>query len=282
MNITNQQHLPPLCDFKKYERFSPEILGGLEQVQILFASKTAEALKKDWGLNILCRPLPLIQSTPRQFLNSLTSPSLLAQIDISPYYRPLWMALDASILAHAIAFMLKQPVNKHIYNEKLNSLERALALKFIRNLLDNLKACSEKFQQLSFTVRQLDYGDPKLRTATRYRGYLLAPLLIEGDSEGMLHFALPYDDLTELQDHLPNHDNNHQPLTNNNLQDFPVEVRAVMSMTKISSADLATLTPGDLLLFQQDASTRVELKVSDVTIATGNIGLVGEYKGVQL
>lgn len=281
MNTKANTSIPPICDFKKYERLSPEVLEGFSVLQKHYNQQFNHFLSENWEGEVSCQTLPLQQNNPEQFIKSLPSPTVIAHIDISPYYRPLLVTLDASVARMAICNMLKQPVPDHNQHFILNALERALILKFIRHLLDLLNNCLEKIP-MTFTIRHLSYNDGTQYQLKKHRIYLVCPILIEAPTNGMIHLALPFNNLHELQNLLPHQEIGKDPRAQTLIEKLPVEIRAVLATTKISSEDLHSLEPGDLLLFQQEASTHVELKVKNITIGEGEAGLVGQHKGVQL
>jgi flagellar motor switch protein FliM len=255
---------------KIYRTFSE--LASVKMSELLNAEVTVEFNQ--------CEQLPF-----SIFLASQTVQSCYATFDMQPLLLEGLITVNAELSSAIIDILLGGEGFPSPYLRNFNSFEIAINRKFINQLLKCLSEAWKPLQEITFTIDDINFDPRKSTPMASYLKCMVAVFHVHFlQSSGRFFFVLPSKSLETIADHLETLGADQPPPSSMdlNLDNFEVELTAILGGLLISQHDINHLQIGDILRLDQLITEPIAVCMDGQYCFPANPGFVEKHRGIIL
>ncbi len=280
-------------DFRRPDKFSKDQIRTLQMMHETFARLTTTSLSAQLRALVHVHVVSVDQLTYEEFTRSIPSPTTLGIINMDPLKGSSVIEVDPSITFAIIDRLFGGKGEPLKTNRELTDIELSVIEGIIVRLLGNLRESWANVIDLRPRLGNIE-------TNPQFAGIVPPTSMVVlttfdtkvGDVEGMMNFCIPYITIEPIISKLSAqfwYSSIKKGVTTENLNlikeqiaDVKLEVVAKLAETELRFRDIAAVREGDVIRFNQNVTSDVELIIGNSMKYRGKPGVVGKRRAVQV
>lgn len=246
-------------DFRRPNRISREQLQALQMLHDRFAKLMGGTLTPYLRSVVEIRPSLVEQTTFAEYAASVTYPSCIGIFGMKPLKGGALIELEPHLIFHMIDRILGGLGRLHNVTRELTEIERALVLKLLKRILENLRQAWSCVSLFQIDLLNLEVNPEFVQLAAPTDTVLLIECSVKiGEVKGRMTLGFPF---TMLEPVLPNLSLRRwitaTPEQEENeagsgevarmIPSIDAEIRALLGRVPVTINELSSLKPGDVL-----------------------------------
>ena len=280
-------------DFRRPDKFSKDQIRTLQMMHETFARLTTTSLSAQLRALVHVHVVSVDQLTYEEFTRSIPSPTTLGIINMDPLKGSSVIEVDPSITFAIIDRLFGGKGEPLKTNRELTDIELSVIEGIIVRLLGNLRESWANVIDLRPRLGNIE-------TNPQFAGIVPPTSMVVlttfdtkvGDVEGMMNFCIPYITIEPIISKLSAqfwYSSIKKGVTTENLNlikeqiaDVKLEVVAKLAETELRFRDIAAVRDGDVIRFNQNVTSDVEIIIGNSIKYRGKPGVVGKRRAVQV
>lgn len=281
----------PIADLKAYDFEHPEPLRNSQMDSLrLAAAATSQSL--EGGLTNVLRTsvsvnfLGVEQSTFRDYLGTAESPGCIAVFESSPASNGIWLLDIGRSLAFTIVDCMLggQPSEDHpavTMPRPFTEVEARLIEKAVKAFLPEL--AGDITRQSSLRMTRLVADSTTIPEANSNEAVALVSFEFTcAQTQGLMQLCIPWKQVARTSQLLPTEKGELRQIMQSGAIKIPVTATARIARLKLSTHELASLSPGDVVLTETSPLDEIRLEVDGQEIFRGTPGQSHNRKVIML
>jgi flagellar motor switch protein FliM len=268
---------PRTYDFRRPTKLSREHVRVLQIAQEAFARQATTVFTTLLRTGARMELVGIEQFSYDDYLATLPSPVFIATFSIDPLQGKGMLAYPLDLAMASVDHMLGGSGTARQPNRPMTAMETTITTHLLSRLLDEFAATFAPITELQPTLGSIEYNPQLAQAAAGSDTVMVATFAMGvGRREGQATLVLPFSSFAQSlanaaspqlsESALRKRQRATEALTER-LNLVPVDVSVRFAPLAVSSADLLSLTVGDVLLLRHPPDAPLEVTTNDVTFA---------------
>ena len=281
-------------DFKRPERVGKDQMRSLQTLHESLARSFGAAVSGLLRTMIEVKLLSVDQLTYSEFVFSLDNPSCFNVLSIPPL-EGNWILDIAPALSYAIIDRMLggDPDPNETIRRPLTEIENRLIGRIVKLFLADLTIAWENIAALDLEIEKVESNPQLIQIVPPNEVVILIGFeVVLGKNRGMINLCIPYNTIENFNSKLsrngwvgygkskPTEESRTQIA--NNMSNAPVDVIVTLARSKILTADLLSLSVGDIITTEKEVKEPLELAIQDVPKFNTRVGAFKGKKAVRI
>ncbi len=280
-------------DFRRPDKFSKDQIRTLQMMHETFARLTTTSLSATLRALVHVHVVSVDQLTYEEFTRSIPSPTTLGIINMDPLKGSSVIEMDPSITFAVIDRLFGGKGEPLKTNRELTDIELSVIEGIIVRLLGNLRESWANVIDLRPRLGNIE-------TNPQFAGIVPPTSMVVlttfdtkvGDVEGMMNFCIPYITIEPIISKLSAQfwyssikkgvSTENVNMIKEQISDVKLEVVAKLTETDLLFREIAAIRSGDVIRFNQNAISDVEIIIGSNMKFKGKPGVVGKRRAIQV
>ena len=275
-------------DFKRPERVSKDQMRALEALHEGFGRNLGAALSGYLRTIIEVAVAHIEQLTYSEFIHSLPNPTCFNLLKAEQLDGQLCLEISPLIVYPIIDRLLGgSNADLFIPQRPLTQIEQRLVQRITDRATHHLSEAWSNLTPVTFSVQDFESNPQLVQIVPPNETVVVVGFELKmGNRAGTMSLCIPYNVIEPIMGVLAaqnwfsyqrkgGHDDHLRKLTGN-VQNAPVEMRALLAQTSISMSELMSLSVGDVITTEKDISRDVLIQVEG---KNKFLGQVGQWRG---
>lgn len=281
-------------DFKRPERVSKDQMRALQSIHEGFARSFGASLSAFLRTIVETRVATTEQLTYSEFIHSLPSPTCFNLLSSHPLNGNLCLEISPLII-YPIVDRLLGGANTDMFipQRPLTSIEQRLANRIINRALQNLAEAWAELVEIQFEVTDTESNPHLVQMVAPNEIVVVVGFEIKmGARAGTMSLCIPFNVIEPVIGKLATQswlaysrrdaDQDQVRRVTSGLNRAVVGIRAYLGETKITVADLLSLTPGDIIKLDKLVDKDLIVQVEGRNKFAGRVGQLHGNRAVQI
>ncbi|MBS1818564.1 MAG: flagellar motor switch protein FliM [Acidobacteria bacterium] len=277
-------------NFRRPDRVSKEQIHSLQLVHDRYARNLATSLSAYLRTITELSVVSVEQFSYSEFLMSLSDPTAFYALSIAPFEDLGALEVNPAIAFSIVDRMLGGNGTGTAPNRALSEIEQNVIDSVVKLILDALSETWRALTPLTFAVKARETRPQMLQVSGPNEVVVMIAFDMRiGSARGMMNLCLPASLIEAVGVHFGQawHKQRRDPndlergWIRDNLSRVPMSLTALLE-TRLRTADLMALVPGDVLSLGLRADAPIELRVGDSRKFSGHLTRHGGRVGVRI
>lgn len=280
-------------DFKSPSRVPKEQTNTIELIHQKFAQMGATGLGTYLNSEVDMFLESLEQINFQEYILSLSTPTCVATFDMQPLNGYGVIEVNAPLIYATIDRILGGDGEVPAIARSFTELEMAIVRKIIQLLLKEFGQAWAHLLDLRFSMKDIQTHPSFIRVISQREACLVATIKARiASTSGLITVCIPYVNLEPVSSKLGTEQwTNRYGSTQaeeiscahqRNFQRMDFDLTALLGTFELSSSELLSLQPGDILDLGAKTTQPIEVRVAGEPKFLANPGLIGRYRGVMI
>lgn len=280
-------------DFRRPDKFSKDQVRTLQMIHETFARLTTTSLAAQLRSLVQVHVVSVDQLTYEEFIRSIPSPTTLGVVNMDPLKGSAIIEIDPAITFSIIDRLFGGKGETLKTNRELTDIEMSVIEGILVRFLGNLREAWANMTDLRPRLGNIDTNPQFVGIVPPNSMVVLTTFDTKiGDVEGMLNFCLPYITIEPIISKLSaqywysavnnNITTEHISFIKQQINDIKLTVIAQLADTTLSFEEVSRLKEGDVIRFDTNVHSDVEVYIGRHVKFKAKPGLFGNRRAIQL
>jgi flagellar motor switch protein FliM len=290
--ISKEQVAP--FDPRKPNRLNRDQVKRLNNLFNAFAERLSERLNREFRMEASTRVIGMTQERTPSFLQALSKPGCIYQVDFAPMRLPAFVVLQPSLVFSMVDRMLGGSGQVELAPRELTEVESDIAVEFIEVIMKDM---AEEWKDIVTLKPKITgcWSDPE-RVQTPNGKEILLVIVIELSGEedyGAFTVCFPFGALAPYLDSFDRLDDKSSEMDadllkawrghlENSLTQVEVGLPIVLGESKIAIGDVLNLRLHDVIVLEKRITEPVEMQIGSETVVEGHLGVYNKQLALRV